>query len=73
MKITKDMKVGDIYLNPCMQDLWILRKRYTVKDKSEWVLVLIHDDYEVDYEEVKDFIKLGNIYEIFGRIDELLS
>ena len=65
MKITKDMKVGDIYLNPIMLDLWILRKGFTEDyDNEQWLLSLVHDDLVEEYIGVKGFIKLGNIYEL---------
>jgi len=71
MKITKDMKVGDIYLNPVAADLWILRKGFPNDyDNEEWVLSLVHTDYEEEYLAVKDFIKLGNIYEIISGWSE---
>ena len=74
MKITKDMKVGDIYLNPLAEDLWILRKDYTEDyDNEQWVLSLVHTDYVVKYIEVDKFIKLGNIYEVFERIDSAIE
>lgn len=74
MKITKDMKVGDIYLNPLAEDLWILRKDYIEDyDNEQWVLSLVHTDYVVEYAEVDKFIKLGNIYEVFERIDKVLE
>lgn len=65
MKITKDMKVGDIFLNPTMLDLWILRKGFIEDyDNEQWLLSLVHDDLVEEYIGVKDFIKLGNIYEL---------
>lgn len=65
MKITKDMKVGDIYLNPVMLDLWILRKGFIEDyDNEQWLLSLVHDDLVEEYIGVKGFIKLGNIYEL---------
>ena len=65
MKITKDMKVGDIYLNPIMLDLWILKKGFIEDyDNEQWLLSLVHDDLVEEYIGVKDFIKLGNIYEL---------
>lgn len=67
MKIIKDMKVGDIYLNPLIQDLWILRKEYIEdleNDNEKWVLALINDDYTEDFEAVANFVKVGNIYEL---------
>lgn len=73
MKITKNMKVGDIYLNPVMEDLWILRQDYIEDlDHEQWILQLIHSDYTEDYRCVKGFIKLGNIYEVFGRINNAM-
>lgn len=67
MKITKNMKIGDIYINPLLGDLWILRKGYPNDyDHEEWVLALVHTDYEEEYLMVKDFIKVGNIYDIVG-------
>lgn len=65
MKITKDMKVGDIYLNPIMLDLWILRKGFIEDyDNEQWLLSLVHDDLVEEYIGVKGFVKLGNIYEL---------
>ena len=74
MRITKDMRVGDIYLNPVMEDLWILRQDYIEDlDHEQWVLSLVHSDYTEDYRCVKGFIKIGNIYEVFGRIDKAIG
>ena len=71
MKITKDMKVGDIYYNPFAMDLWILRKGYPNDyDNEEWVLSLVHTDYEEEYLAVKDFVKVGNIYDMVEKFIE---
>ena len=68
MKITKNMKVGDIYLNPFMCDLWILRKDYVEDyDNEQWVLQLVHSDYTEEYFNANGFIKIGNIYELVGE------
>ncbi len=65
MKITKDLKVGDIFLNPIALDLWILRKGFVDDyDNEQWLLSLVHDDLVEEYIGVKGFIKLGNIYEL---------
>ena len=65
MRITEDMKIGDIYLNPIALDLWILKKGFFEDyDNEQWILSLVHDNLEERYLYVKGFIKLGNIYEL---------
>ena len=74
------MKVGDIYFNPYALDLWILRKDYlTDSDNEEWILSLVHSDYQEEYLAVKGFIKIGNIYEMveqqkqIGRLNNIIK
>lgn len=65
MKINKNMKVGDIYLNPIALDLWILRKGFVEDyDNEQWVLSLVHDDLVEEFVGVCGFIKIGNIYDL---------
>ena len=72
MEVTNNMNIGDIYLNPIAQDLWILRKDYTEDDDSDeqWILQLVHDDYYEKYIYVKDFVRIGNLYEL---VEEYLT
>lgn len=74
MKAKKNYKVGDIFFNPLARDLWFLNKCYYEDDKKDkWTLNLIHTDYRVELAEVDRFIKIGNIYEILGRIDNAIE
>ena len=58
-------KVGDIYLNPLWGDFWLLKKIYDrEKQKDIWVLELLDDDYYEELANVKDFKKIGNIYDM---------
>lgn len=64
MKV-KNKRVGDIYLNSIMGDLWILNKQWCDEKKEEiWILNLVHDDCQEELIYVKDFIKVGNIYDM---------
>lgn len=61
----KNKRVGDIYLNPLLGDLWLLNKIYYPEYKKEkWTLNLINDDWKEELEVVKGFIKVGNIYDL---------
>lgn len=58
-------KVGDIYLNPLWGDFWLLKKIYdSEKEKDIWILELLNDDYYEELANVKDFKKIGNIYDM---------
>ena len=67
MKV-KNKRTGDIFLNPIMGDLWILRQDYDrEKDKDIWVLQLVHSDCVEELEYVKDFARIGNIYDMVAK------
>lgn len=67
MKLKKP-RVGDIYINPVMGDLWILKKDYDIEtDKEVWVFSLVHDSYEDLASNVSGFARIGNIYEMVAK------
>lgn len=59
-------RVGDIYFNPFMGDIWVLRKEWKNEyNKEIWLLRLINNDYdEEEFRFVKGFVKVGNIYDL---------
>ena len=58
-------RVGDIYLNPVMGDIWILNKIWdSEEEKDVWMLNLVNEDCQEQLKYVKGFIKLGNIYDL---------
>lgn len=68
MKSHDGLRIGDIFLNPIMRDLWILRRDIFEDEKEEsWVLSLVHCDLIEKYDYVKDFIKVGNIYDLLNN------
>lgn len=70
----KNKKIGDIYLNPIMNDLWFLNKiYYSEEEKEKWTLNLIHSDWQEELEVVSCFIKLGNIYEMIENETTLME
>lgn len=65
MRVNRKLKVGDVFFNPFACDVWVLRKGYYENEEKEsWILCLVHDDYEEKYEYVKNFIKVGNVYDM---------
>lgn len=48
----EDAVDGDIYLNPCFGDLWIVQDKQFIK---------INDGYFVDLDEPAGFIKVGHV------------
>ena len=60
----KVLQVGDIYLNPLMMDLWILNTQLNEEGYEEWVLNLVHTDFQELFENVNGFIYIGNIYDL---------
>ena len=61
-------RIGDIYLNPVMCDLWILNKIWNEEAQKEvWTLNLVNADYQEELKNVKNFQKVGNIYDfVYG-------
>ena len=58
-------RIGDIYLNPVMRDIWILNKSWSAEDnKDVWMLNLVNTDCQEQLKYVRDFIKIGNIYDL---------
>lgn len=58
-------RIGDIYLNPVMGDIWILNKIWdSEEEKDVWMLNLVNEDCQEQLKYVKGFIKLGNIYDL---------
>ena len=58
-------RVGDIYVNPVMGDIWILNKIWdSEEEKDVWMLNLVNEDCQEQLKYVKGFIKLGNIYDL---------
>lgn len=49
---------GDIYLNPCFGDLWILQG-----DE----LILINDGYSIDIDDPVGFIKVGHVDDVITQ------
>lgn len=67
----EELKVGDIFLNPVMFDLWILRKDiFEDEDEESWVLSLVNFDYVEKLENVKNFKKIGNIYDLLQKANK---
>ena len=67
MKV-KNKRTGDVFLNPIMGDLWILRQDYDrEKDKDIWVLQLVHSDIVEELQYVKGFARIGNIYDMVAK------
>ena len=65
-------KIGDIYINPMMGDLWILNKLWNEeKEKYVWTLNLIHYDLQEELENVRGFEKIGNIYDLIKENKKL--
>lgn len=65
----KNKRVGDIYVNTVMGDLWFLNKIYDPdEDKEVWTLNLIDNDHQVPLAAVGGFIKIGNIYDMVNDI-----
>ena len=65
-------KIGDIYINPMMGDLWILNKLWNEeKEKYVWTLNLIHYDLQEEVENVRGFEKIGNIYDLIKENKKL--
>lgn len=61
-------RVGDIYLNPLMSDLWILNKIWNKEEGKEvWTLNLVNDDCQEELKYVVGFIKVGNIYDLVNE------
>ena len=48
----EDAVDGDIYLNPCFGDLWIVQNKQFIK---------INDGYLIDLDEPSGFIKVGHV------------
>lgn len=71
MKV-RNKKTGDIYYNPIGMDFWILRKHYDPDiEKEEWFLSLVHDDYEEKLKNVEGFCRVGNLYDLIFKENEL--
>lgn len=67
MKVLKK-RVGDIYVNPILGDLWILNKIWSDEDNKEvWMLNLVNNDYQERLDYVDKFIKVGNIYDLVNE------
>lgn len=64
----KKPRIGDIYVNPVMGDLWILREEYDlVTEKFFWEFSLVHSDCQEEAKMVKGFVKVGNIYDMVTK------
>ena len=68
----RNKRVGDIYVNTMLGDLWFLNKIYDDEEEKDiWTLNLIDNDHQVPLAYVDGFIKIGNIYdwvkEIYGE------
>lgn len=61
-------RVGDIYVNPILGDLWVLNKIWSDEDtKDVWMLNLVNNDYQEQLANVAKFIKVGNIYDLVNE------
>lgn len=49
---------GDIYLNPCFGDLWVVDGASFIK---------INDGYTIDLDEPEGFIKVGHINDVINK------
>ncbi len=52
MSISSDGRDGDIYLNPCFGDLWVVQGESLIK---------INDGLTIDLDEPEGFIKVGHV------------
>ena len=61
----RNKRVGDIYVNTVLGDLWFLNKIYNSEEEKEvWTLNLIDNDHQVPLAYVDGFIKIGNIFDM---------
>lgn len=64
----KNKRVGDIYVNPVMGDIWILNYIWSnEEEKDVWMLNLVNEDCQEQLKYVRDFIKIGNIYDLLEK------
>lgn len=67
MRVIKK-RVGDIYINPVMGDIWILNYIWShEEEKDVWMLNLVNEDCQEQLKYVKGFIRVGNIYDLLNE------